>query len=136
MKAHVSAIALGVKDIERSKRFYGEGLGWPVALDQNGWVAFAPSDGSSAVGLYRREALAADAGVDASGDGFSGVTFSYLVSSDARVDAVLAEAEAAGGTIVKPAERAAWGGYSGHFADPDGYLWKVVTGADGQAVAE
>ena len=83
-----------------------------------------------------REALAADAGVSADGSGFRGFTFNYLVRSEERVDAVLADAERAGGTIAKAAERAPWGGYSGYFADPDGYLWKVVSGAGQQPYAE
>lgn len=128
MKAHLSGIQLGVADLDRAKRFYGEKLGWRIEIDQPFFVSFAPEDGSSAVGLYPRAFLAADAGVAPEGSGFRGFTLSYIVRSDDRVDAVLAEAEGAGATIVKPAQRAPWGGYFGYFADPDGYLWKVVTG--------
>ena len=67
---------------------------------------------------------------------FSGMTFSYLVGSAERVDAVLAEAEAAGGTIARAAHEAQWGGYDGYFADPDGYLWKVAFGPGAQKLAE
>jgi catechol 2,3-dioxygenase-like lactoylglutathione lyase family enzyme len=63
-----------------------------------------------------------DAGVPPDGSGFRGVMFSYVVRSEERVDAVLAEAERAGGEVVKPAQQACWGGYFGYFADPDGYL--------------
>src|SRR5262245_22312925 len=90
------------------------------------FVSFAPEDGSSALGLYPWAFLAADAGVAPEGGGFRGFAFSYIVRADDRVDAVLAEAERAGGTIVRAARRAPWGGYFGYFADPDGYLWKVV----------
>ena len=136
MNAHVSFISLGVRDLDRAKRFYGEGLGWPIHQDADGWVAFAPSEGSSAIGLYPIEALAGDAGVEVNDDGLHGITFSYLVGSDERVNEVLAEAERAGARIVRPAERAAWGGYGGHFADPEGFLWKVVMATDGQPLAE
>jgi len=128
MKPHVSIFTLGVGDLDRAKRFYAEGLGWPILQEQGPWVCFALGDGSSALGLYPADALAADAGVAAEGKGFRGITLSHVVGSEARVDALLAEAERAGGTIAKPAQRAAWGGYFGYFADPDGHLWKVVVG--------
>jgi uncharacterized protein len=70
------------------------------------------------------------------GSGFRGVTLAYVVRSGERVDEVLAEAEAAGGTIVKPAQQAAWGGYSGYFADPEGYLWEIASGATQLPFAE
>ena len=136
MNPHISVITIGVGDLSRAKRFYGEGLGWPIAVDQGQFVSFTPADGSSGLALYPIKALADDAGVDPEGSGFRGVTFNYFVRSDDRVDAVLADAERAGATILKPASRARWGGYSGHFADPDGYIWKVVVAAEGQAFSE
>lgn len=128
MNAHISGIQIGVEDLARAKQFYNEGLGWPIDIDQPYFVSFAPNEGSSALGIYKRGFLASDAGVSAEGRGFRGFAFSYIVRSDDRVDAVLAEAERAGGTLVKPAQHAPWGGYFGYFADPDGFLWKVVTG--------
>jgi uncharacterized glyoxalase superfamily protein PhnB len=80
--------------------------------------------------------LAADAGVAPDGDGFRGVTFTYVVRSQDRVDGVLAEAERAGGAIARAGQRARWGGYFGYFADPDGNLWKVVAGDGDQPYAE
>jgi uncharacterized protein len=80
------------------------------------------------VALYQWDDLAGDAGVPPDGTGFRGIAFAYVVGSNERVDAVLAEAERAGGTIVRPAQAAHWGGYFGYFADLDGYLWKVVSG--------
>ena len=128
-EAHVSVITLGVRDLNRAKKFYSEGLGWPIQQAQGPWVCFSLGDGSSALGLFPWEALAGDAGVAADGSGFRGITLSYVVRSEGRADAVLAEAERAGGKIAKPAQRAQWGGYFGYFADPDGYLWKVAVGA-------
>jgi uncharacterized protein len=136
MNAHVGFITLGVDDLERAKRFYGEGLGWPVQVAQGHFVAFQAAEGSSTLTLYPRKVLADDAGVDPVGSGFRGVTFSYVVRSQERVDAVLAEAERAGGTIAKPAQKARWGGYFGYFADPDGNLWKIVAGDGDQPYAE
>jgi predicted enzyme related to lactoylglutathione lyase len=128
VKPHVSVITLGVRDLNRAKEFYGDGLRWPIQQEEDEWVCFSLA-GSSALALYPWEALADDAGVPADGSGFRGVTFAYNVRSEDRVDAVLAEAERAGGAIVQPARRAACGGYSGYFADPEGYLWEVATGA-------
>lgn len=136
MNPHIAVITLGVRDLNRAKQFYSQGLGWPIAVDQGQFVSFSPAAGSTGLALYPWAALAADAGVAEEGSGFRGLTFNYFVRSDERVDAVLADAERAGGTIVKPAQRAKWGGYSGHFADPDGYLWKVVVGAEGQPFSE
>jgi uncharacterized protein len=136
MNSHVGFITLGVGDLDRATQFYSEGLGWPIQVAQGQFVSFRPADGSSALTLYPRKVLADDAGVPADGGGFRGVTFSHVVRSEQRVDALLAEAERAGGTIVKPAQRARWGGYFGYFADPDGHLWKVVTGEGEQPYAE
>jgi uncharacterized glyoxalase superfamily protein PhnB len=88
------------------------------------------------LGLYPWDSLAGDAGVPADGTGFRGVTLSYVVRDETRVEEVLAEAEKAGAVIVKPAEHAQWGGCSGYFTDPDGYLWKVASGAEPQPFAE
>ena|SRR5437867_8365181 len=136
MNPHVSVITLGVRDLEQAKQFYGKGLGWPIEQDYPQWVSFKLGDGSTWLGLYPWEALAGDAGAPADGNGFRGVTLSYLVRSDERVAAVLAEAEAAGATIVKPAEPSPWGGASGYFSDPEGYLWKVASGSGQQPFAE
>jgi len=125
MKPHVSSITLGVKDVNRAKRFDSTGLGWPIQQERGEWVSFSLNNGSSSLGLLARSALAEDAGVATEGSGFRGITFSCVVPSKERVEAVLAEAERAGGKIAKPGQGAAWGRYFGYFTDPDGYLWKV-----------
>jgi catechol 2,3-dioxygenase-like lactoylglutathione lyase family enzyme len=129
MNPHVSVITLGVRDLNRAKQFYSQGLGWPIQQEDDNWVCFSLGGGSSALALYPWDELADDARVAADGSGFRGVTLSYNVRSEERVDAVLAEAEHAGGKIGKPAERTSWGGYGGYFADPEGHLWEVATGA-------
>jgi predicted enzyme related to lactoylglutathione lyase len=134
MKPHISVTTLGVRDLNRAKQFYGEGLGWPVLQAQGPWVCFGLGK-TSALGLLPLEALAADAGVPAEGSGFHGITFSYIVRSNERVDALLARAERAGARITQPAQAGAWGGYYGCFADPDGYIWKVTVGAGEQPFA-
>ena len=124
MKPRISMITLGVRDFARSVRFYEQGLGLP-RMDSPPEVAFFTLDGSW-LGLYGRDALAEDVGVSAAGSGFAGVTLAHNVDSEAAVDALLAQATAAGATLVKPAQRVFWGGYSGYFADPDGHLWEVA----------
>jgi predicted enzyme related to lactoylglutathione lyase len=114
MKPHVSIITLGVSDMNRAKQFYSEGLGWPILQEHGTWVAFVAADGS----------------------GFRGVTLSYIVRSEDRVEGVLAEAKRAGGKIAKTAERQPWGGSRGYLKDPDGYLWKVAAGGGKQFAAE
>jgi predicted lactoylglutathione lyase len=123
MKAHVSSILLGVRDMERSKRFYN-GLGWKVQQDY-GVSVFFESGGGSLVGFYGREGLADQVGTSPEGSGFSGLVLTYVVRSEARVDEIIAEAEKAGATILKPAGALPWGGYGGSFADPDGYIWSL-----------
>jgi len=129
MNPHVSVITLGVKDFDRARAFYCDGLGWPIQQEDYNWVCFSLGDGSSALALYPWDALAEDADVSPDGTGFRGVTLSYNVRSEERVDEFLTEAARAGGKITKRAKRASWGGYSGYFADPEGYLWEVATGA-------
>jgi catechol 2,3-dioxygenase-like lactoylglutathione lyase family enzyme len=131
MKAHVSSILLGVQDMDRSKRFYTEGLGWKVEQDY-GVSVFFESDGGSLVGFYGREGLAAEVGASPEGSGFSGLVLTYVVRSEARVDEIIAEAEQAGATILKPAATKQWGGYGGSFADPDGYIWDIGYSAQGK----
>jgi predicted enzyme related to lactoylglutathione lyase len=130
MKAHVSSILLGVRDMDRAKQFYTEGLGWKIRNDF-GISVFFESDGASPVGLYGREGLADQMGTDHEGSGFSGLVLTYVVRTEARVDEVMAEAEKAGATVLKPAGALPWGGYGGTFADPDGYIWSVGHSSQG-----
>ena len=127
MSVQVTAIVLGVEDLERAKKFYGEGLGCAIDQDYPNFVSFKLGDRSSSLGLYERESAAQEAGVSSEGSGFRGVSFHYIVDSHETVDATIAQAVAAGGAVVKSAEAAQWGGYSGYFSDPDGFLWKVAS---------
>lgn len=124
MKAHVSSILLGVRDMDRAKRFYTDGLGWTIK-DDWGISVFFDSDGASPVGFYSREGLADQVGISPDGSGFSGLVLTYVVRSQTRVDEVLAEAEKAGAAVLKPAGPLPWGGYGGTFADPEGYIWSL-----------
>jgi catechol 2,3-dioxygenase-like lactoylglutathione lyase family enzyme len=125
MEQRLSIVALGVADLARARRFYCEGLGWRESAAGNESICFIGA-GGVVLGLYGGEALAEDAGVSAEGGGFAGFTLAHNVASEADVDRTLAEAVAAGATLVKPGQKVFWGGYSGYFADPDGHLWEVA----------
>ncbi len=124
MKPRISMVTLGVRDLAASIEFYEKGLGLP-RMESPPEVAFFTLNGTW-LGLYGREALAADAQVSAHGNGFEGITLAHNVSSEQEVDAVVAQAIAAGGSLIKQPQKVFWGGYSGYFADPDGHLWEVA----------
>ena len=124
MDQRLSVVTLGVDDLDRSRRFYEEELGWRRGNSHQEVVFFQLH--GAVLALFGRESLAADVGVPAEANGFSGVTLAYNARSKADADAVLAEAARAGARIVKPAQDVFWGGYSGYFADPDGHLWEVA----------
>ena len=124
MQQRLSLLTLGVADLDRAVGFY-TALGWEPGNDwRSQGVAFFQA-GGMAVALWGRDELAADSAV-ADGDGWGGVTLAHNVGSPAAVDAVLAEAEAAGATIGRRGEATFWGGYSGVFIDPDGHPWEVA----------
>lgn len=124
MKPRISMITLGVRDLAASVRFYEQGLGLP-RMDSPPEVAFFTLNGSW-LGLFGRDALAEDAGVSPQGEGFAGFALAHNLASEAEVDQLMAQALAAGATLTKPAQKVFWGGYSGYFRDPDGYLWEVA----------
>jgi predicted lactoylglutathione lyase len=124
MEQRLSLITLGVEDLTRSREFY-ERMGWRRSFTKAEGVAFFQAGGMALV-LYPRHDLANDANISPEGYGFNGISLAYNTRSRTEVDTVLKEAAAAGATIVKPAQQAFWGGYSGYFSDPDGFLWEVA----------
>ncbi|MEJ2151184.1 MAG: VOC family protein [Chloroflexota bacterium] len=124
MEPRISLITLGVADLDRAVRFYQDGLGLPLREGFEG-VAFFMTKGTW-LALYPWDELAADATVPAEGSGFRGFTLAHNLHSKEEVDALLAHVQTVGATLVKPAQEAEWGGYTGYFADPDGYLWEVA----------
>ncbi len=127
MEPRISIITLGVADLPRAIRFYRDGLGLKTTADDDADIAFFRTSGTC-LALYPRDLLAEEVSPDLSADVpvFSGVTLAHVARTREEVDAVLALAEAAGGTIVKAAEVAFWGGYSGYFRDLDGHFWEVA----------
>lgn len=124
MEPRITLITLGVTDLERSVRFYRDGLKLPLRDGPQG-VAFFETGGTW-LSLYPRDALAEDATVASDGSGFRGFALAHNVRSPEDVDVILREALDAGAKLVKPGQKVFWGGYSGYFADPDGFLWEVA----------
>ena len=124
MKPRISMVTLGVRDLAASIAFYEKGLGFP-RMESPPEVAFFTLNGTW-LGLYGREALAEDATVTPEGSGFAAFSLAHNVASEEEVEAVVAQAVAAGATLVKKPQKVFWGGYSGYFSDPDGHLWEVA----------
>lgn len=131
MKPRITVLTIGVADLERSLRFYRDGLGLPTEgiigkEFEYGAVAFFKLQGGLILAVWPRQSLSRDTGLPV--DAVSSTEFSlgHNVRSKAEVDAVMKEAQAAGATVVKKAQDTFWGGYSGYFKDPDGHLWEIA----------
>ena len=124
MAAGISMVTLGVDDLARSRAFY-EALGWAVAPQSQDSVVFLQGR-NIVLGLYGRQALAEDAGIENTPSGFSGIALAINVASETEADRLFDAAISNGASTHKPPQKAFWGGYSGYFADPDGHLWEVA----------
>jgi uncharacterized glyoxalase superfamily protein PhnB len=120
----LSLVTLGVEDLPRAIRFY-ETMGLQRRMKNAEGVAFFEA-GGAVISLFIRQDMAKDANVENSKPGFSGIALAYNVATEAEVELVLEAAKTAGGKILKPAQRAFWGGFYGHFADPEGHIWEVA----------
>ncbi|HEV7772463.1 MAG TPA: VOC family protein [Conexibacter sp.] len=123
MEQRLSLVTLGVADLSRARAFY-EALGWSGTSPDDDVMFFQA--GGMVVALWSREKLAADSGITADPGGWGGVTLAHNVGSPEEVDAVIAQAEAAGAQIPRHGAKTFWGGYSGLFIDPDGHPWEVA----------
>ena len=123
MEQRLSLITLGVRDLARARAFY-EALGWTTGAAPEDDVVFFQA-GCMIVALWGRGQLAEDSVVEDTG-GWGGITLAHNVRSPEEVDAVLAEAGRAGGTLARPGAPTFWGGYSGVFHDPDGNAWEIA----------
>ena len=131
MDPRVTVITLGVDDLERALRFYRDGLGLPTpgiigAEFEHGAVVFIQLQAGVNLALWPRASLSHDSGLPVTPHIATELSLGHNVRSREDVDAVMAQAEKAGATIVKRAHDTFWGGYAGYFQDPDGHLWEVV----------
>lgn len=131
MKPRITLITLGVDDLERALRFYRDGLGWRTEgivgrQFEHGAVAFFDLQQGLRLALWPRASLSHDSGLAPDRPAATDFALAHNVRSRAEVDAVMAQARAAGAVIVKPAQDTFWGGYGGYFQDPDRHLWEVA----------
>lgn len=131
MQARITVITLGVDDLERSLRFYRDGLGFAtegiVGREfEFGAVAFFELHAGLKLAIWPRKSLAHDSGLPLTAPSATELSIGHNVGSRPEVDAVMAQARNAGAVIVKPAHETFWGGYAGYFQDPDQHLWEVV----------
>lgn len=131
MKPRITVLTIGVDDLERSLRFYRDGLGLNTegivgAEFDYGAVVFFELQAGLRLALWPRRSISHDAGLPVSSPSPTEFTLGHNVASKAEVDAVMQQAKEAGAAIVKPAQETFWGGYAGYFQDPDGHLWEVV----------
>jgi hypothetical protein len=131
MKPRITLITIGVDDLERSLRFYRDGLGLKtegiVGTEfEHGAVAFFDLQAGLKLALWPRKSIAHDSGLPLGKPGPTEFTIGHNVSSKAEVDGVMEQARKAGAVIVKPAHDTFWGGYAGYFQDPDQHLWEVA----------
>jgi hypothetical protein len=124
MKQKINFITLGVRDLKRMRKFYEEKFAWKI-LTSNDDIVFFKLNGCF-LGLFGREALAKDAGVNSDGHGFSGVTLSQNLSSEKEVDDLFVEFAAKEIKIIKKPEKVFWGGYHGYVEDPEHNLWEIA----------
>jgi predicted lactoylglutathione lyase len=124
MEQRISLVTLGVRDISSSKRFYVDGLGWKPAFENAEIIFF--QTGGMVFAVFLRDQLALDLQMDASKFGKAAMALAHNVAGKSEVDSLMIRAEEAGARILTPAHEASWGGYSGYFADPDGFAWEVA----------
>jgi predicted lactoylglutathione lyase len=122
----ISFLTLAVRDLEASRRFYLAGLGWSADLDVEGDVLMIMVGERLVLSLWDRGHFEAEVGQIAMAGGIAPFTIAHNVATRAEVDTVLEAARAAGADPVHDAEERDWGGYTGYFADPDGYRWEIA----------
>ena len=131
MKPRITVITIGVDDLERSLRFYRDGLGLSTdgivgAEFEHGAVVFIDLQLGLQLALWPRKSIAQDTGLGLNAKSPTEFTLGHNVNSKTEVDEVMKQAKVAGAVIVKPAQATLWGGYSGYFQDPDGHVWEVA----------
>lgn len=126
MDQRISFVTLAVADLDATRRFYLDGLGWRAELDVPGEVLMIRAGEHLVLSLWDRGHFEAEVGPIATGEGVAPLTLAHNVATREEVDAVLATAAAAGADPVQTAEEREWGGYTGCFGDPDGFRWEIA----------
>lgn len=131
MKPKITVVTIGVDDLEKSLKFYRDGLGLPAQgiigeEFENGAVVFFDLQGGLKLALWPRQSIARDSGLPLQPVSATEFTIGHFVKNKDEVDTVMKQAAEAGAKIVKRAEDTAWGGYAGYFQDLDGHLWEIA----------
>ena len=131
MKQRINVLTIGVDDLERSLKFYRDGMGLQTdgiigTEFEHGAVVFFDLSNGMKLALYERKNLAWDCGLPQQNNSATEFSIGHLVNSEKEVDEVMEQAKKAGANIVKPAQNTFWGGYGGYFQDPDGHLWEII----------
>lgn len=131
MKPRITVLTIGVDDLERSVKFYRDGLGLPsegiVGTEfEHGAVAFFDLQNGLQLALWPRDSIAHDTGIAKTARSSTEFTIGHNVDSKEDVDRVMEQARQAGAQMVKPAAPTIWGGYAGYFQDPDDHVWEIV----------
>ncbi len=126
MDQRISFVTLAVAQLDDTRRFYLDGLGWDAEIDQPGEVLMLRAGPQLVLSFWDRRHFEAEVGVAMSGPGVAPVTLAHNLATRVEVDVVLQTAAAAGAEPVRPAQERSWGGYTGYFADPDGYRWEIA----------
>lgn len=131
MKPRITVVTIGVDDLERSLRFYRDGLGLKTEgifgkEFEHGAVVFFDLENGARLALWPRASIAHDTGIATTPRSATELTLGHNLRSVEEVDEVMAQAKKAGAVIVKPAQKTFWGGYAGYFQDPDGHLWEIL----------
>jgi len=124
MEQRISIVTLGVQNLGISRRFYVDGLGWKPAFENEEIIFF--QTGGMVFALFLRDKLAQDFQAAPATFGRAAIALAYNVREKSEVDPLMRRAVTAGAKTLKPAREASWGGYSGYFADPDGFAWEVA----------
>jgi catechol 2,3-dioxygenase-like lactoylglutathione lyase family enzyme len=127
MDQRISFVTLAVRDLDRTRAFYLEGLGWAAAMDVPGEVLMIRAGEHLVLSLWDETEFEAEVGPINRGPGVAPVTLAHNVATEGEVDAILETARAAGADPVLAAVHRDWGGYTGYFGDPDGFRWEIAT---------
>lgn len=127
MDQRLSFITLAVADLDRTRAFYVDGLGWEAEVFVPGEVLMIRAGDKVVLSFWAEDAFEAEVGAIRRGEGIVPITLSHNVSTEPEVDEILAMAASIGADVGGPAQHRDWGGYTGYFADPDGFRWEIAT---------
>lgn len=126
MDQRISFVTLAVRDLERTRAFYVDGLGWAPSMYVEREVLMIQVGAQVVLSLWDRAAFEAEIGPIGAADGVPPVALAHNVATRGEVDGILLRAEEIGADPVTGGQERSWGGYTGYFADPDGYRWEIA----------